>query len=126
MVLLQFFHPSEKEPIEIATFQHRDKGVTEFGVSIDKDVQRRDLTFNALFYDIDKIEIVDLVGGVKDLEDGVVRMVGDADSRIDEDPLRILRVLRFATRYDFVIPDDLKNAIISNKHKYIRSYSRET
>lgn len=87
---------------EIATFR-RDIGKgrrpdsVEF-TDIEHDVQRRDLTINALFYDIDAGEIVDLVGGIKDIEDGVVRAVGDPKERFDEDRLRILRALRFAAR----------------------------
>ena len=87
---------------EIATFR-RDVGkgrrpdAVEF-TGIEDDVRRRDLTVNALFYDIDAGEVVDYVGGIKDIEDGVVRAVGDPKERFDEDRLRILRVLRFAAR----------------------------
>ena len=81
---------------EIATFRvdlgsgRRPDGV-EF-TNIEGDVKRRDLTINALFYDIDTKEIVDLVGGVDDLKNGVVRTVG-------ADRLRILRAIRFAGRF---------------------------
>ncbi len=64
--------------------------------TIEKDVLRRDLTINALFYDIDTEEIVDLVGGVEDIEKSRVRTVGDAEERFSEDPLRKLRAIRFA------------------------------
>jgi tRNA nucleotidyltransferase/poly(A) polymerase/mannose-6-phosphate isomerase-like protein (cupin superfamily) len=62
------------------------------------DVLRRDLTINALFYDLDKSEIVDLVGGIADLQKNKIRTVGNAIERFDEDPLRKLRAIRFATR----------------------------
>jgi len=65
---------------------------------IETDVKRRDLTINALFYDISTKEIVDLVGGIKDINNGVVRTVGDAGERFGEDRLRILRAIRFAGR----------------------------
>ncbi len=65
---------------------------------IETDVKRRDLTINALFYDIGTKEIVDLVGGMGDIKNGVVRTVGDAGERFDEDRLRILRAIRFAAR----------------------------
>lgn len=87
---------------EIATFR-RDIGkgrrpdAVEF-TGIDDDVKRRDLTINALFYDVNKEEIVDLVGGLHDLENNIVRAVGDPKERFDEDRLRILRALRFAAR----------------------------
>jgi len=67
--------------------------------NIEGDVKRRDLTINALFYDIDTFEIVDLVGGVQDLKNGVVRTVGAPEDRFGEDRLRILRAIRFAGRF---------------------------
>lgn len=67
--------------------------------SIEGDVQRRDLTINALFYDIDTFEIVDLVGGLDDIKNGVVRTVGAPEDRFGEDRLRILRAIRFAGRF---------------------------
>ena len=60
------------------------------------DVKRRDLTINALFYDIGKKQIVDLVGGIADLKKKKIRTVGKAEDRNDEDPLRKLRAVRFA------------------------------
>jgi len=66
---------------------------------IEGDVKRRDLTINALFYDIDTKEIVDLVGGVEDLKKGIVRTVGAPEDRFGEDRLRILRAIRFAGRF---------------------------
>lgn len=87
---------------EIATFRQdigkgRRPDAVEF-TDIENDVKRRDLTINALFYDIDAGEIVDYVGGIEDIENGVVRAVGDPKERFDEDRLRILRALRFAAR----------------------------
>jgi len=66
--------------------------------TIDQDVLRRDLRINGLFYDLDKREIVDLVGGVSDIKNRVIGMIGDPDLRIKEDPLRILRAIRMACR----------------------------
>lgn len=85
--------------------------------TIDKDVLRRDLTYNALFYDLDKQEVVDLVGGVQDLKDGVTKFVGDPEMRIIEDPLRIQRLFRFTKRYDFVIDEASYKAIVLNIHR---------
>ena len=67
--------------------------------TIDQDVKRRDLTINALFFDIDTNEIVDLVGGISDLKNGIVRTVGNPEDRFGEDRLRILRAIRFAGRF---------------------------
>lgn len=88
---------------EIATFRTdigsgRRPDAVSF-TDIEGDVKRRDLTINALFYDIDTGEIVDLVGGVEDLKNGVVRTVGSAQDRFGEDRLRIMRAIRFAGRF---------------------------
>jgi len=88
---------------EIATFREdlsggRRPDAVKF-TDIESDVKRRDLTINALFYDIDKNEIVDLVGGVDDLKKGIVKTVGSPQERFGEDRLRILRAIRFAARF---------------------------
>ena len=88
---------------EIATFRTdigsgRRPDAVSF-TDIEGDVKRRDLTINALFYDIDTKEIVDLVGGVEDLKKGIVRTVGAPEDRFGEDRLRILRAIRFAGRF---------------------------
>jgi len=110
---------------EIATFRedvYNDKlGETRNPdvkfTTIDKDVLRRDLTFNALFYDLDKQEIIDLVGGVDDMKNHIARFVGEPTQRIIEDPLRILRILRFSERYGFTIEKNSGSAIIDNVEK---------
>ena len=84
---------------EIATFR-KDIGKGRRPSSVDYtdiegDVKRRDLTINALFYDLDRGEIVDLVGGIADLKKKKIRTVGKAADRFDEDPLRKMRALRF-------------------------------
>ena len=105
--------------MEIATFREDvSKGrnpEVKLGVTIDQDVTRRDLTYNALFYDLDKREIVDLVGGREDLEKGVTRMVGDPIERFEEDSLRILRAFRFASRYGHPLHIDTEKAIKKRK-----------
>ena len=85
---------------EIATFRKdigkgRRPDAVDF-TDIKGDVKRRDLTINALFYDMDKKQIVDLVGGIADLKKKKIRTVGSAEERFDEDPLRKLRAVRFA------------------------------
>lgn len=88
---------------EVATFREdigsgRRPDSVNF-TDIEGDVKRRDLTINALFYDIDSGEVVDLVGGINDLKNGVVRTVGSPEDRFGEDRLRILRAIRFAGRF---------------------------
>lgn len=94
---------TDQSEYEIATFRTdigsgRRPDAVSF-TDIEGDVSRRDLTINALFYDIDTGEIVDLVGGVEDLKNGIVKTVGPAQDRFGEDRLRILRAIRFAGRF---------------------------
>lgn len=114
--------------MEIATFREDiSKGrnpEVKLGVTIEDDVKRRDLTFNALFYDLDKREIVDLVGGIEDLKGGITRMVGDAIERFDEDSLRILRAFRFASRYEHPLHKETEDAI--KKRKQLENIDPET
>ncbi len=110
------FTKDQPDGMEIATFREDvSKGrnpEVKLGVTIEDDVKRRDLTYNALFFDLDTNEIVDLTGGRKDLEDGITRMVGDPFERFDEDSLRILRAFRFASRYGHPLDKDTEEAII--------------
>ncbi len=72
---------------------------------LEDDVWRRDFTANALYYTLDGYSIWDFVGGVKDLEQRVLRVIGDPDVRYREDPVRMLRAVRFAAKLDFSIDD---------------------
>lgn len=71
------------------------------------DASRRDLTINSIYYDIFDREIIDPVGGVKDIADMVIRTVGSPRDRFDEDQLRILRVLRFSNRFGGKLSPDI-------------------
>ena len=106
------------EEYEIATFRRdvgegRRPGEVEL-TTIDEDVRRRDLTMNALFYDLSTNEIVDYVGGIDDIENGVVRAVGDPGERFREDPLRILRAFRFSGRTGWGMDSATVDAIRAN------------
>lgn len=79
--------------------------------TIKEDVRRRDLTMNALFYNINLQEVVDLVGGLHDIENCIIRTVGRPQDRFAEDRLRILRAIRFASRYNFVISEETSRAL---------------
>ena len=83
-------------------------------ITIADDVKRRDISMNALFYDINKKEIVDLVGGIDDINNKVIRAVGNPADRFREDRLRILRVLRFAARTNSIIDKLTHEAILSD------------
>ncbi|MEN6293822.1 MAG: CCA tRNA nucleotidyltransferase [Methanobacterium sp.] len=94
---------TDQDEYEIATFREdlsggRRPDAVSF-TNIEGDVKRRDITINALFYDIETGEVVDLVGGVYDLKKGIVRTVGKPEDRFGEDRLRILRAIRFAGRF---------------------------
>lgn len=105
----------QPEGMEIATFrQDVSKGrnpQVKLGVGIEDDVKRRDLTYNALFYDLDTQSIVDLVGGINDLNTKTVRTVGDPYERFEEDALRILRTFRFCARYGHELDEKTAEAI---------------
>ena len=107
--VLRVYTKDEPEGYEIASYRRDISGgrdtkgddqKVEMGgdVTIEDDCNRRDLTMNALFYDIKNKQIVDLVGGVDDIKRGIVRAVGDASQRFIEDRLRICRIFRFAAR----------------------------
>jgi len=82
--------------------------------SIDEDVWRRDFTCNALYYNIADFSIWDYVGGVKDVERRLLVLIGDPDKRLREDPVRMLRAIRFAAKLDFQIADEVEKSILKN------------
>lgn len=109
------------EPFEITTFRsdgdyadNRHPTSVEFIRDIETDLARRDFTINAIAYN-EKQGIVDLYGGQADIENRLIRAVGDADKRFKEDALRIMRALRFASVLGFDIEECTKKAIFSNK-----------
>ena len=77
------------------------------------DVKRRDFTVNALYMN-SKLEVIDYVNGQEDLKNHTLRMVGNPDKRIKEDPLRIIRALRFSIDYKLNIDSELDKAIRNN------------
>jgi poly(A) polymerase len=79
-----------------------------------EDALRRDFTINGLFYDPSDKQIFDYTDGLRDIKQRVVRMIGDPLKRIEQDPIRILRALRFAHKVGFSLDTDLRMAIIAN------------
>ena len=79
--------------------------------SPEEDAFRRDFTINALFYDIATFAIIDYVGGMADLRNGLIRCIGDPTERFIEDPVRMLRAVAFAARLDFRLDPPVRNAI---------------
>jgi poly(A) polymerase len=66
-----------------------------------EDARRRDFTINGLFYDVEREEVIDHVGGLADLDAKLVRTIGDPEVRFQEDPVRMLRAIKFAARLEF-------------------------
>lgn len=85
-----------------------------FTTDIKVDSKRRDFTINALYID-ENYEVYDFYNGIDDLNNKVLRMIGNPDERLVEDPLRILRAYRFATIYGLTIDKTLNASIIKNK-----------
>ena len=79
--------------------------------SIEEDAFRRDFTANALFFDSEKNQILDLVNGIQDIDAKLLRVIGDPDLRFREDPVRMLRAVRLATKLNFEIETSAKDAI---------------
>lgn len=104
---------------EVTTFRHDVEtdgrhAVVRFGASLDEDLARRDLTINAIAVHAETLAIRDPFDGRGDLARGVVRCVGVAAARMEEDRLRALRAIRFAGRFDFTIDPETWAAICAS------------
>lgn len=90
---------------------------TAFG-SIDEDAKRRDLSINSLYYNISTERLIDPSGlGLDDLKNGIIRTPSDADVVFQDDPLRILRVIKFSTRYGWDIEKETWFGMLNNAHR---------
>lgn len=112
-----------RRSFEVTTFRtdgvysdHRHPDQVTFSDRLEEDLSRRDFTVGAMAMDADG-RIVDLFGGREDLKNGVIRCVGDPDQRFDEDALRIMRALRFASVLRFSIDPDTADAIRRSREK---------
>jgi poly(A) polymerase len=118
-----------REIVEVATFRaaanhadddhaHDEEGrIVRDNVygSIDEDVWRRDFTCNSLYYNIADFSIWDYTGGVEDIKQRHIVLIGDPDMRLREDPVRMLRAVRFAAKLDFTIDDTVVRAISQDR-----------
>ncbi|MBQ9115878.1 MAG: HD domain-containing protein [Clostridia bacterium] len=109
------------EPLEITTFRvdgaytdHRRPEEVTFTRSLEEDVARRDFTVNAMAYSPDT-GVMDFWGGRDDLRSGIIRAVGEPDRRFNEDALRIMRAMRFASVLDFQIDAETSDSMIRNR-----------
>jgi len=96
---------------------HRDN---TFGTP-EEDAFRRDFTVNALFYDIADFSVIDFTGGLRDLEERVIRSIGDPTERFQEDPVRMIRAVSMASRLDFSIDPPIDAAIVEHRGDLARS-----
>ena len=112
--------------VEVSTFRSRsefEEVQTEDGNIIRtdsfgtpaEDALRRDITINGLFYSISDFSLIDYVGGMADLKRGVIRTIGDPDERFQQDPVRMIRVIRHASRTGFSIDDPTYRAILRHR-----------
>ena len=115
-----------REIIEVTTFRgphadeydenHSDSGMTlndnVYG-TFEEDVFRRDFTMNAIYYEPQGKEIIDLANGTADIESQIIRTIGDPTGRLREDPVRMLRAIRFQAKLEFGLEPDLQSSIRS-------------
>lgn len=102
---------------------HRRPESVCFTASLEEDLKRRDFTINAMAYNPEQ-GVIDIFGGQEDLEKGIIRCVGEASERFDEDALRILRAVRFAAQLDFVIENQTREAM-RDQAKFLKDISAE-
>jgi poly(A) polymerase len=119
------------QAVEVATFRS-DLGYSDgrrpdevrFSEDPREDVARRDFTINGMMLDPVSGEVLDFVGGRKDLADGVIRAIGDPERRFAEDKLRMLRAVRFAARFEYAV-EEATMAAIQRLARKIQVVSRE-
>lgn len=106
---------------EITTFRledeykdHRHPSKVEYTTNLSDDLKRRDFTINALAYN-PSTGLIDLYNGLTDIKNRLIRTIGKADKRFNEDALRILRALRFGAQLDFTIEENTSKSIFKNK-----------
>ena len=107
---------------EITTFRHDVEyhdgrhATVRFADTLEEDLERRDFTVNAFAVDLETGAIIDLFSGIKDLQVGLIRAVGDAETRFREDYLRMLRAVRFTAKLHGSIERETREAIKRNAH----------
>lgn len=120
----------DKEIFEITTYRieskykdHRRPDTIEFTSNLHEDLKRRDFTINAMAYN-EKNNLVDIFGGKLDIENKIIRTVGNPNERFYEDGLRMIRAIRFSSKLNFHIEENTLKAIYDNAH-IIKSISLE-
>lgn len=116
-----------RKVIEVSTFRAGDieneQLITEDNIwgNPEQDVLRRDFTINGLFYDSEKQEVIDYVGGYPDIQKKFLRAIGQPYLRFKQDPVRMIRCLKFQARYGFNVDEEARQALIECKQDIIKS-----
>lgn len=105
--------------IEVATFRSGTVKTAKTGIivrdncygTLEEDVVRRDFNINALYYDIHKHQIIDYVDGLKDIDNKVIRMIGEPQVRFEQDPVRMIRAVRFQAKLGAKLSDEIKTCL---------------
>lgn len=117
--------------VEVSTFRREPQRASDevellvtddntFGTPAE-DARRRDFTINGLFYNIGDFTVIDYVGGLSDLENRSIRVIGDPDVRFREDPVRMMRAIEFASRLNFQIEDNTYQAILRHRNEIVKA-----
>lgn len=112
--------------IEVATFRAGDNEsdlIVQDNIwgSEEEDVLRRDFTMNGLFYDPLTHTVIDYVGGWKDIHSHIIRTIGMPEIRFKQDPVRMIRLLKFQARFGFIPTDDTLQALLQSRHEITKS-----
>jgi poly(A) polymerase len=116
-----------KKVLEVSTFRTGDTGTDELIVrdnewgSPEEDVHRRDFTINGLFYDPSSQTVIDYVGGYPDIQKKYLRTIGQPYLRFKQDPVRMIRLLKFQARFDFQVDPDVRLALLDCRGEIIKS-----
>lgn len=116
-----------KKILEVATFRSGDSQQSDLIIrdniwgSEKEDVLRRDFTINGLFYDPENMTVIDYVNGFEDVEKKLLRTIGNPEIRFKQDPVRMIRLIKFMARFDFSVEPDTLKALLSCKEEIIKS-----
>jgi poly(A) polymerase len=120
----------QERVVEVSTFRKEPEARAEddllvtddntFGRPVE-DARRRDFTINGLFYNIADFTVLDYVGGIEDIREGLIRVIGDPDVRFREDPVRMMRAVEFAARLDFEIEPRTCDALLRHRTDILKA-----
>lgn len=112
--------------IEVATFRSGENDDdlivhdNQWGTPAE-DVLRRDFTINGLFYDAETNSVIDYVDGLQDIKESILKTIGEPKTRFRQDPVRMIRLLKFQARFGFKVAPNVAQALISSKDEIVKS-----